>query len=360
MGMDPSIETSLERSVENHRNGEELMESANALKRYRQAKSLKILLVNQALVFSLFATGAIVTAAIGLGFFLSSRITRALREISGATRRIAEGDLSYRLKFTSHTPEVNDLKTAFNKMAAQLKKSTDDLRLAEKKATWKEVARTVAHEIKNPLTPIKLSTQRLKRKYESQSPDFAKVLETTSSTILSEIDNMERLVDAFHKYARLPDPNRQRLDLNILARDCVVLHNAGTGIISLKETEPLYVNVDHGQIKEALSNIIKNALEAAGEENAEVKVVVDSRDSGAEDSGAANSSALITVTDNGPGVAAENLDKLFVPYFTTKAQGNGIGLALAERTLSQNGGSLKYAGQQGQGAVFIMEFDRDD
>jgi two-component system nitrogen regulation sensor histidine kinase NtrY len=271
--------------------------------------------------------------------------------LTQATRRIAEGDLKHKVSLKSPGgSEIRTLIHSFNQMASRLEKTTEELRLAENKATWREVARTIAHEIKNPLTPIKLSAQRVEKKFKENAGDFDRVLHTATGTILSEIENMERLVEAFHKYAKLPDPIRKREDINLLLEESVALFSGTGGISFMGKPDLPPVLIDRGQFKETITNIIKNAVEATEENRRRIMV----------ESFVQNKKVCVRISDNGPGIPEENLQKLFVPYFTTKPEGNGIGLALAERIISQNGGKMFYDGKGGQGAVFVIELKPEE
>ncbi|MFC1585447.1 PAS domain-containing sensor histidine kinase, partial [Fibrobacterota bacterium] len=346
LGVDPSVETSLRKGLETSPEGPEKEQNLNALKRYLQIKSLKKVIINQAVMVSIFTLAAVISIAMVLALIFSSRITRPLAELTVGTRRIAEGDLDYQVSLRAGGSEITTLLHSFNQMAARLKKTTEELKISESKATWREVARTIAHEIKNPLTPIKLSTQRVERKFKENSEGFDKVLSTATRTILCEIENMERLVEAFHSYAKLPDPVRNRENINSLLEETITLFASAAGGISFSGAEDLPpVLLDKGQFKETITNILKNAIEATEEGKRDIKVESVYKDE----------KVCVRISDNGPGIQTENLKKLFVPYFTTKAEGNGIGLALAERIISQNGGKLSYAGREGQGAVFVIE-----
>jgi nitrogen fixation/metabolism regulation signal transduction histidine kinase len=349
LGIDISIENSLERSLEQSTDQQTREKSENALKRYRQTKSLKKVIINQAVIVSIFALVFIISASMVLAFIFSSRITKPLAGLTQGTKEIAGGDLDYKVSLESAAGyEMKTLLHSFNQMASKLKKTTEELRLAENKATWREVARTIAHEIKNPLTPIKLSAQRLLKKHKEKSEDFDKVINTATQTILCEIDNMERLVEAFHKYAKLPDPVPNRENINTLLEETVALFSSTAKGISFSGDDRLPpVFIDRGQFKETITNIIKNAIEATDESNREIKVA----------SSFENGKICIKIADNGPGIPEDILKKLFVPYFTTKADGNGIGLALAERIIYQHGGRLTYQGKKGEGAVFVIELN---
>lgn len=349
LGTDLQIEQSLSRSLDRAQGPDEKHAAALALKKYEQIKVLKDRIVSQVLLFSIIYSVLIVLLSLAIGYIVVSRITRPLKSLTDATKKLGHDELDLRVEEKAGG-EIGQLITSFNTMAADLKLAREQRAIAERRATWQNVARTIAHEIKNPLTPIKLSTERLYEKYLNGSKDFAEVIKSTTSTILSEIGNLQKLVDTFHKYARFPDPVPAPALLQAIVREVAALqgNDSVPVTVDIDETLP-EVSVDKGQIKEALINLVKNGMEAVAATGKPGTVAVSCKRNGR--------AIYLSVTDTGCGISEENRKKLFQPYFTTKKHGNGIGLALTERIITLNGGRITCESEEGRGATFTIVFD---
>jgi nitrogen fixation/metabolism regulation signal transduction histidine kinase len=253
------------------------------------------------------------------------------------TERVAEGDLDSRVEVRA-PDELGELVEAFNRMTGDLKASKMELVRAERVAAWQGIARRLAHEIKNPLTPITLAMHRIRK----QTGD-PKVVEAIGA-VLEETENLTRLADEFSLYARLPEPNRQELDMTSLVRRAVELY-VDPGRVEVRWIgweDAGQVWADPGQLRRVFSNIIKNAVDAMGERGV---LSLSLRKIG----GCLN----IRVADTGPGLP-EPPELVFEPYFTTRDTGTGLGLAIARKIVEDHGGTLTAeAGEEG-GAVFSL------
>ena len=219
---------------------------------------------------------------------------------------------------------------------------------AQKLATWNEAARRVAHEIKNPLTPIKLSAERLLRKYRAHDPSLGPALETAVGTIVREVDNMKAMVDEFARYARMPQPRPTAVDLRRLVDDTVHLYRdikPGLEVSASVESDgDANASLDPEQVRGALINLLDNAVEATpapGHIHVSAERIGDN--------------LRIRVADTGPGIPAEARDKLFLPYFSTKGRGTGLGLAIVQRIVSDHHGTIRVEDNVPHGAVFTIE-----
>jgi two-component system, NtrC family, nitrogen regulation sensor histidine kinase NtrY len=224
-----------------------------------------------------------------------------------------------------------------------------ELMKAQKVATWKEVAQRIAHEIKNPLTPIQLSAQRLRKKFDEKAPDFDTVFEESTSVIISEVNSLKRMVDEFSKYARMPAPQMARQSLHDVVREVVALyrgaHRDVQFLTELDEALP-YLNFDREQINRVFVNLLDNAVQAM-EQRGRVWITTkhDAR----------RRRAVVTVADDGPGINPEDQDKLFIPYFTRKRTGTGLGLAIVQRIITDHEGQIRAGRNEPKGAVFTFE-----
>ena len=210
---------------------------------------------------------------------------------------------------------------------------------AQRNAAWGEVARRLAHEIKNPLTPIQLSAERLRRRYLNRmEDDEVEVLDRATRTIVNQVEAMKKMVNAFSEYARVPQISLESLDLNQLIREVLDLYRGSGGRSAIKDrldAQPSIIEGDAGRIRQLLHNLLKNALEALGGE-ADASVII-STASGEE---AGGGYIELCVDDNGPGFQADELDSIFEPYVSTKPKGSGLGLAIVKRIVEEHNGMI--------------------
>jgi two-component system, NtrC family, nitrogen regulation sensor histidine kinase NtrY len=226
-------------------------------------------------------------------------------------------------------------------------------------AAWRDVARRLAHEIKNPLTPIQLSAERLRRHFGTAPPAARALIEECTTTIIGEVESLKALVDEFAQFARMPTPRAVPSDLNRVLTETLALYN---GLFQRIRLEPRLaatlppVRLDVEQVRRVVINLVDNAVEALGGSQAPVRpggeqptIVVES----ALD--AANGLARITIADNGPGIPPADRDKLFMPYYSTKRRGSGLGLAIVRRIIAEHGGNIEVTDNVPHGSRFVIE-----
>jgi two-component system, NtrC family, nitrogen regulation sensor histidine kinase NtrY len=350
LASDRDIEKGLSQSVDLAQSPGEKEVAVLAYKKYSQVQALKSSIIRQVFIFTVIYFAAVIAVALLLGYIFISRITRPLLDLTEATQELANDNLDVKIK-TGSGGEIGVLQDSFNRMMADLKMAREQRAIAERRATWQNVARTIAHEIKNPLTPIKLSTERMYDKYLNQSKDFGEVIKSTTSTILTEIDNLQKLVDTFHQYAKFPDPVLKEESLNSVVMETLSLFGGEkAAVVQALGPDLPQVLLDKGQVRQALTNLIKNSLQALEGLKREGRVKVKTE--------LIDDRIVLSVEDNGNGISEENKKRLFQPYFTTKKHGSGIGLALTERIVSLHGGKIVCESTEGEGTLFRILLPR--
>ncbi len=307
------------------------------------------LLTNLTLISAGLAVGALVLVVL-VGLLVARRTARDLESLVEGSLAAARGDLDHRVPVRSKD-EVGAVAAAFNFMMEDLRSSKDRLVIAERIAAWQEIARRLAHEIKNPLTPIQMAMDTLRKTWKKQHPEFSEILEESTTTVLQEADRLKHIVSEFSDFARMPKPEFQRIDLNDLVRSATALYQGGAAPVEVKLAEGLpELDADKNQLNQVVLNLVENARDAISKkENG--KIIVSTR------MGEANDRALLIVEDNGPGVPPDLKDKVFAPYFTTKHSkgGTGLGLAIVHRIVSDHGGRITITDAKGGGAKFAIE-----
>jgi signal transduction histidine kinase len=285
-------------------------------------------------------------AAAAAGAALARRITSPIEALRTAAARVAGGELGAQVGVRAEG-EVGELVRAFDAMSADLAAGRARLAQAERIAAWREVARRLAHEIKNPLTPIAMSVETLRDARSGGRSDFDEIFDESTRAIGEEVRRLKRIVDEFGRFARLPPPERVPAEPEELAQAVLALFPAAPeGIVLRREIAPGLppVLADRDQILQVLLNLVRNALEAMAGPGGTLTL-------GARLDG---EFVAISVADTGPGVARTDLPRLFEPYFTTKPGGTGLGLAIARRIAEEHGGKLEAESAPERGATFTL------
>jgi nitrogen fixation/metabolism regulation signal transduction histidine kinase len=283
-----------------------------------------------------------------LAILLARGPVRRIQELAAEARKVASGEAQpVRVRGSG---EIAELAESFDKMLEDLSAMRRRLAATTRVAAWREVARRVAHEVKNPLATIRAAVETLRRLRARNDPEFDAYFDEATRTVLDEVHRIANIVTEFTRFARLPAPQPADVDVTELARQVVRLHEAGTRakLHVVVERLPPTVRADRDQIVQVLTNLIQNALDAVKEkgEAGEVRVAVSTEGPDA---------VSVTVIDNGSGIAPEIAARLFEPYATTKAQGTGLGLAIAQRIAIEHNGELSYVpAPPGRGAAFRL------
>jgi two-component system nitrogen regulation sensor histidine kinase NtrY len=290
----------------------------------------------------------LLTAALGIG--LARRTTRRVSGLVLAVRRLAAGDLSVQVDPGRGQDEVAGLARAFNAMVREVRESRDRIVYLEKISGWQEVARRLAHEIKNPLTPMKLAFQQLEARWKAapaRDPEFGKLLADAGEIVREEIGTLQRLVDEFSGFAKLPEVKAAPADLGEFVDDFVrtspqLAEAAEIEVVRASGAAP--VELDRALMRRVLANLCANAVEAARPARARIHLgVARTRDR-----------VVLTVADEGPGIDRDLRERIFDPYFTTKGTGTGLGLAIVKKIVLQHGGEIQAGERPGGGASFTV------
>ena len=220
---------------------------------------------------------------------------------------------------------------------------------AQKVAAWREVARRLAHEIKNPLTPIQLCAERMRRHFATAAAPTQALVEECTSTIVGEVDSLKALVDEFSQFARMPAPRAVSTDLHALLGEALALYQGLLGDVNFERrfaADLPRVRVDGEQIRRVIINLVDNAIEAM---NRSGLITIETQYDQAA------SLVRLIVTDDGPGIPAAEREKLFMPYYSTKRRGSGLGLAIVRRIVAEHGGTIEVGDNHPKGTKFTIE-----
>jgi len=263
-------------------------------------------------------------------FVLSiSLITRPLRRLQAATQALRSGEKNIQIKENRFSP-INDLIVSFNSMVRELDRQRRTAIEAEKQLVWKEVARIMAHEIKNPLTPIKLSVERLEMRAGSNTKINTGLLHESLGIIKEEVNNLQTLVDRFREFASLPEARPEFYKIDVQLNEIVGAYRPEHNIVLKVDSSLSPVYADKVQIKQVVVNLIQNAIQSSDSADLQINIDLKSDDD----------NVILEIIDNGPGIASEHLEKIFEPYFTTRRKGTGLGLPIVRRIIENHGGII--------------------
>lgn len=307
------------------------------------SRELKNFLVRLAQVYFLMMFIAIV-----LSYFLSKHITKSLNTITDKIKETRLGSTNKKIEISNVSEEISTLVQAYNSMIDELELSAAALAASERESAWREMAKQVAHEIKNPLTPMRLSVQSFERKFNPNDPEIHNKVKEFSSSMTQQIDTMSSIASAFSTYANMPAQKDETLNLIKITKLALDIFNEDYVHFETLEEE-IIVKMDRAQLIRVVTNLVKNAVQSVEEKNnPEVVVKVFSKDK----------TAIIEVSDNGVGIPEQNKERIFEPKFTTKSSGMGLGLAMVKSIIENYGGKISLISDSGKGSVFTVEFPK--
>lgn len=283
--------------------------------------------------------------AFALAYFLSSYITKSLKTISDKLSETSLNQKNEKIVLEASSKEINLLIKAYNGMVDELEKSAIKLAQSEREEAWREMAKQVAHEIKNPLTPMRLTVQSFQRKFDPTDPNVKQKMNDYSETLIQQIDTMSAVASAFSNFASMPAQQNETLNvvevvelaMDIFNEEYIEFHSDSPEIIS---------KIDRTQLIRIITNLAKNAIQSIPEQQVEKSIIVSVKKE--------LNNVLITVADNGIGIQPKDIDRIFEPKFTTKSSGMGLGLGIIKNIIENYKGTITFETEFGKGTTFIV------
>jgi two-component system, NtrC family, nitrogen regulation sensor histidine kinase NtrY len=304
---------------------------------------------------ALLVGGGGILLAILLSSWAAARVTRPVEQLAHAAQEVAAGNWDVRVDVTGDD-ELGQLADSFNRMTTELLGQRERLLQAERVAAWRELARRLAHELKNPLFPLQLTVENLVRARQQSPEQFEEVFRESSRTLLAEISNLKEIVGRFSEFSKMPQPRLQRVQVNEVVHGVaqlfqVQLDAPGHARIGCEleldpHLEPLAA--DQELLHRAISNLVLNAMDAMPQGGT---LTLRTR----TDSG----KVLIEVADTGAGMTPEECERIFTPYYTSKQHGSGLGLAIVQSVVTDHGGRIRVHSEPARGTTFVVELPRN-
>jgi two-component system nitrogen regulation sensor histidine kinase NtrY len=304
---------------------------------------------------ALLCGGGGILLAILLSGWAAARVTRPVEQLAQAAREVASGNWKAKANVMS-SDELGELAESFNRMTRELLAQREHLVQAERVAAWRELARRLAHELKNPLFPLQLTVENLMRARQQSPQQFEEIFQESSATLLAEIANLKAIISRFSEFSRMPQPQLQKIQLNDIALNVVRLFQSQFRSpdrppmeCKLDLAEPMEpIAADSDLLHRALSNLVLNAMDAMPEGGTLTLRTHQNRDF-----------SYIEVSDAGTGLLPEECERLFTPYYTSKPHGTGLGLAIVQSVISDHGGRISVRSELGKGTTFVIELPRN-
>lgn len=279
-----------------------------------------------------------------LAIFISNWLTEPLRILQSSFAGVRFGKRNQRIEYDKND-EIGSLVKDYNSKLEELEFAAQQLAKSERELAWREMAKQVAHEIKNPLTPMKLSIQQLLRVYDPNDPKSEEKLNKVAHSIIEQIDALTNIANEFSNFAKMPTLKREEINIVQLIEGVKSVFGGEALITIVVSSDEVKLAADKDQLVRVFNNLIKNAIQATpSERQPEVQVSITSD----------AQYIRISITDNGSGISEEQADKIFVPYFTTKGTGTGIGLAMVKQIIENHGGTIQFESQVGEGTTFTI------
>jgi signal transduction histidine kinase len=296
-----------------------------------------------------YAYVAMILAAIVFAYFISKYITKSLKTISEKMNETRLEKRNTKIQIASSSEEIETLVNSYNSMIDELEASAIKLATSEREQAWREMAKQVAHEIKNPLTPMRLSVQSFQRNFNPDDPNINQKVTEYSNTLIQQIDTMSSIASAFSNFAKMPAQKSEQLDVVHIVKLALDIFNENYISFEAGEEE-IVAKFDRTQLIRVVTNLVKNGIQAmpTDKEDPQIKIRVFTEDN----------LVKITVEDNGSGIAEETKARVFEPKFTTKSSGMGLGLAMVKNIVETFKGNITFTSELGKGTVFTVTFPK--
>ncbi len=283
--------------------------------------------------------------AFAVAYFLSSYITKSLKTISDKLSETSLNQKNEKIVLEASSKEINLLIKAYNAMVDELEESALKLAQSEREEAWQEMAKQVAHEIKNPLTPMRLTVQSFQRKFDANDPDLKQKINDYSETLIQQIDTMSSVASAFSNFASMPAQQNETLNVVDVVELTMDIFNEDYIVFEAEEAE-IISKIDRTQLIRIITNLVKNAIQSIPDlqENKAIFVSIKK----------AENTVLITVRDNGIGIEIQDFNRIFEPKFTTKSSGMGLGLGIIKNIIENYNGTITFESEKGKGTTFLV------
>jgi signal transduction histidine kinase len=292
----------------------------------------------------------LLAVSVVIAIFVSGWLTAPLRVLQESFAKVNLGQRNERIKYTNDD-EIGALVKEYNRKIDELEIKAQQLAQSERESAWREMAKQVAHEIKNPLTPMKLGLQHFERLYDPNDPMSKEKFQKMTKSLVEQIDGLTKIANEFSNFAKMPQPQRETINICALIENVVQVfsHDGMRNIRTVNTDREINLSVDKDMMIRVFNNLIKNAFQAIKEVvNGEVVVAIS----------ATQNEVTIEIKDNGTGISEEQQDKIFVPYFTTKSTGTGLGLAMVKQMVELHGGEVSFTSEEGKGTSFFVRLER--
>ena len=283
--------------------------------------------------------------AFALAYFLASYITKSLKTISDKINETSLNQKNEKIVIEASSREINSLIKAYNAMVDELEESASMLAQSEREQAWREMAKQVAHEIKNPLTPMRLTVQSFQRKFDANDPLLKQKLDDYSKTLIQQIDTMSSVASAFSNFASMPAQQNETLNVVEVVEFSLDIFNEEYIQFECDEQEIITI-MDRTQLVRIITNLVKNAIQAIPEYQDEKSILVSIK--------RIENNVNISVKDNGIGIQFDNIDRIFEPKFTTKNSGMGLGLGIIKNIIENYKGTITFETEYGKGTIFTV------
>ncbi len=354
--------TAIHRYVDKHKENGETFQSSYTFITDQKSKSIAILNIpylekddflskelEEFLTRIGFAFILVLFMAIGIAFLLSKYITKSLKTISDKINSTRLERLNEKIEVNDTSEEISTLVNSYNSMIDELEESAVQLAKSEREQAWREMAKQVAHEIKNPLTPMRLTVQNFQRKFNPEDDKIHFKVDEYSKTLIQQIDTMSSIASAFSNFAKMPAQQNETLNVVKIIKLALDIFNEDY-IVFKTDAEEIIAKFDRTQLIRVVTNLVKNGVQSIPEHKTpKIEIHV----------GEIKEHVVITVSDNGSGVAEENKEKVFEPKFTTKSSGMGLGLAMVKNILETYKGSITFVSEKDKGTIFKVTFPKE-